>query len=374
MMSFKISNALNQSITELDNLFIKAHAEISHYGVDELEALRRYARISSIGASTRIENALLTDSEISWLDTILSADGKTTSFVENKQLIENKLSKDRERSIEEVAGCRNMMLFILNQCDEMRPLSESNIRGLHHELMSPYKGAYAIGRYKEHQNFVVETNQATQSSRIVFQTAEAGPITSAAMADLVGWYNRSFENNEHTILRASEFVFRFLAIHPFQDGNGRLGRGLFLLSLLQSPNLAMKTVADLISIDRHIEKRKEEYYFTLNRCSEGKFNQDASEYHIEYFCAFMVKVLAASLADISIYREKHRARRNLSESASMVLNCFNEYPELKLTNRQIVEMTNLPRRTVANALKQLKEKLLIQSYGEGASTRYQITF
>jgi len=219
-----------------------------------------------------------------------------------------------------------------------------------------------------------ESKVATRSSRVVFQTAEAGPITSAAMADLVSWYNRSLDDNEDTIFRASEFVFRFLAIHPFQDGNGRLGRGLFLLSLLQSSNLAIKIVSDLISIDRQIEKRKEEYYFTLNRCSKGRFNQDAKKYHIEHFCAFMVKVLIASLADISIYREKYQARKSLSESASKVLNCFNEHPELKLTNRQIVEMTMLPRRTVANALKQLREKYFIQSYGEGAGSRYQITF
>jgi len=84
----------------------------------------------------------------------------------------------------------------------------------------------------------------------------------------------------------------------------------------------------------------------------------------------MVKVLIASLADIRIYREKYQARKSLSESASKVLNCFHEHPELKLTNRQIVEMTMLPRRTVANALKQLREKSFIQSYGEGAGSRY----
>ena len=88
----------------------------------------------------------------------------------------------------------------------------------------------------------------------------------------------------------------------------------------------------------------------------------------------MIKVLRAALADIATYREKYQARRSLSESATKVLNCFNEHPELKLTNRQIVEMTDLPRRTVANALKQLKEKSFIQSYGEGAGSRYQITF
>ena len=266
------------------------------------------------------------------------------------------------------------MLLILNCHEEMIPLKEADIRGLHYELMSPYQGAHVIGQYKEQPNFVVETNHITKSSRVVFKTAQAGPITSAAMNDLVSWYNQSITDNDQTFLRVCEFVFRFLAIHPFQDGNGRLGRGLFLLGLLQSSNIAIKTVASLLAIDRYIEKRKEEYYFTLNRCSKGVYVEDAKEYHIEYFCSFMLKVLRDSLADIGHYRKKYQAKKNLSESANKVLNCFNEHPEIKLTNRQIVEMTNLPRRTIANVLKQLKENDFIQSYGEGAGCRYQLTF
>ena len=68
----------------------------------------------------------------------------------------------------------------------------------------------------------------------MFQTADAGPITTSAMKDLVGWYNEILPLSPWTIEITLEFVYRFLAIHPFQDGNGRLGRGLFLLSLLQS--------------------------------------------------------------------------------------------------------------------------------------------
>ena len=71
-----------------------------------------------IGASTRIENALLTDSEIDWLDTILTQDGKTTALEANRDLIENKLSKDRERSIEEVAGCRQLLLSIYESASQ----------------------------------------------------------------------------------------------------------------------------------------------------------------------------------------------------------------------------------------------------------------
>jgi Fic family protein len=373
MISFK-TTSLNQTLLKLDNDFIKAYMAMSQYDEEEILAIQRYARISSIGSSTRIENALLTDSEINWIDTILSLDAKSTSFVKNKQLIENKLSKDRERSIEEVAGCRNMMLLILDQYEQMLPLKEIDIRGLHHELMAPYQGAHLVGQYKEQPNFVVETNHDTKESRIVFKTAEAGPITASAMRDLIDWYNQSIIDNDHPILRTTELVFRFLAIHPFQDGNGRLGRGLFLLGLLQSSNLAIKNVASMLDIDRNIEKRKEEYYFTLNRCSNGIYTQDARNYHIEYFASFMIKVLEASLNDIEYYRAKYLAKKNLSASATKILNCFNEHAEIRLTNKRLLELTGLPRRTIANALKQLKEHNFIQSYGKSSQVRYQLVF
>ena len=63
-----------------------------------------------LGVSTRIENAVLTDQEIAWVDTTLSASGKTTAFEEKKQAILDKFSKDRERSIEAVVGCREVLI------------------------------------------------------------------------------------------------------------------------------------------------------------------------------------------------------------------------------------------------------------------------
>lgn len=62
------------------------------------------------GASTRIENTVLTDQEIEWVDTTLSANDKTTAFEEKKQAILDKFSKDRERSIEAVVGCREALI------------------------------------------------------------------------------------------------------------------------------------------------------------------------------------------------------------------------------------------------------------------------
>ncbi len=186
MISFNLSIELIQQIQNLNNLFAQVYAQILAYPEELKAAIHRYAKISTIGGSTRIENALLTDAEIDWLDTILSEDGKTTSFLTNKKLIENKLHKDRERSIEEVAGCRSMLELIYAQAKTLKPLSETIIRGLHNELMQYYQNAGPyVGRYKGQSNSVVETNHRTCEKRMVLETAEAGPITEAAMQKLL---------------------------------------------------------------------------------------------------------------------------------------------------------------------------------------------
>jgi len=375
MLSFKLSQDLLARNQATENLLLDTYARFKHFDTQEIESIKRYARISNIGASTRIENALLTDSEVNWLDTILTKDGHVTAFERQKKLIENKLSKDRERSIEEVAGCRQMLFLINENAKEFLPLRETDIRALHYQLMAPYqKQTEYIGNYKIQPNYVVEENHITHESRIVFQTADAGPITQAAMKDLVDWYNAAHSFEPRSILLASEFVYRFLAIHPFQDGNGRLGRGLFTLLLLQSPQSALSFTAPLLAIDRQIEKHKEEYYFILNRCSKGKFLQDPREYEIEHFAQFMLKMITQSVEDIEFYRLKYQAVQNLSESAVKVLNCFKDYPEKRLTIKIIVEETKLPRRTIAHNLMTLVNAKLIQRYGLGAGTRYQLTF
>ncbi|MBA8667917.1 Fic family protein [Holosporaceae bacterium 'Namur'] len=345
------------------------------FSEQEHEAIHRYARISMIGASTRIENAVLTDQEIDWIDTILGKDGKVTEFNKNKVLIEDKLSKDRERSIEEVAGCREMLFLIYEQAKELFPLTEVTLRGLHFELMKYYSkaGSY-IGKYKAQPNYVVEHNKRTKEQRIVFKTAEAGPITESAVSDLINWYNQAVITEPWSIALACEFVFRFLAIHPFQDGNGRLGRGLFLLALLQSPDELISYVAPYLAIDRHIEQHKIEYYMVLNRCSNGVYSNDPRDYKIEYFLIFMIKVLEESLNDISFYRNKYLSINTLSDAAIKVLNCFKENPELRLSTKLILSETELPRRTIVNALNTLLSEKLIQKYGKGASIKYQLTF
>jgi Fic family protein len=268
-----------------------------------------------------------------------------------------------------------MLTTIYAQGKELFPLTEATIRGLHHELLRHYpKAEHHLGQYKTSPNQVVSVNNATGERRIVLDPAPPGPITSAAMADLVGWYNETIKEHPWPLLVATEFVFRFLAIHPFQDGNGRLGRGLFLLAGLQSDDKYLTTITPYIAIDRHIEQNRPLYYTVMHQCSEGKFRPDSKEYKLEPLAWFFLKVVESSLSDITYYRQKYNNLQKLSETALAVLDCFKASPERRLQIAEIEKETGLPRRTIQYVLKTLIDQGFLQVLGQGGSRRYQLIF
>lgn len=375
MLSFALDSQLTKQLITLKEKVDEKFELLKGTDPNELRAIHRYARISMIGASTRIENAVLTDSEIDWMDSIIEKDAKRTAFDTQRRQIENKLSKDKQRSIEEVAGCRTMLHLVYEQTKDFWPMTEMKICGLHAELLRFYsKPGIIKGEYKKSPNSVVEKNHNTDKTRTIFKTADPGIVTQTAMADLVKWYNEVRPEEPWTLPVACEFVYRFLAIHPFQDGNGRIGRGLFLLSLLQSTDEKLSVVSRHLAIDRHIERHKEDYYMVLNQCSGGTFSPERRQYQIQFFLKFMIKILSDSLDDIQFYKEKHENYRKLSESALAVLKCFRERPEIQLKPKDIIAATNLPRRTVSRVLSDLSEKQFLQKYGQRAGVRYQLVF
>jgi Fic family protein len=172
---------------------------------------------------------------------------------------------------------------------------------------------------------------------------------------------------------ASEFVFRFLACHPFQDGNGRLGRALFLLALMQSSDADFRQVVPFLAIDRFIEKRRPEYYAVLARTGRS-YTPDSTRYNLPVFLRFMSKVTLEALDAVGFYAEREESIRALPEAAHAVLQCFKERPEQRLAPKDIRALTQIPSRTVTRVLGTLLDNGLLQRYGKGAGTRYQLVF
>lgn len=379
MLSYTLNDELVKRLKKLSDLAAEKATFLSQQDAETKGAIHRYARISNIGSSTRIENAILTDTEILWLDNALEKDGRPTAFLKEKSYIENKLSKDKERSIEEVAGCRAMMEIVYSQAEDLFPLSQGAVCGLHRELLQFYPPAgHYLGRFKTSPNNVVEkiiSDGKIVSARDILKTADPGPITEAAMHDLIDWYNKNLSEQTWAIAVAVEFVFRFLAIHPFQDGNGRAGRALFMLCLLQSGDDILKQVAPYLAIDRHIERHRGEYYLVLRQCSDGIFSSDPARYDLGRFLSFMIKMTMEALHDdIEYYASRHLSVVNLSGKQQGVIGCFHDHPERRLALKDILQLTKLPKRTAINALNRLISEKLLQKYGRGSAAKYQLTF
>lgn len=375
MLSYLLSDQTINKLRELSQLAARQQLLLSQLAPEERDYIHRNVRISTIGDSTRIENAVLTDAEIDWLDTVLTKDARVTAYDSQRQMIQDKLSKDKERSIDEVTGSRAMLHLVYSQPEDFKPLAETTLCGLHNELMQYYAPArHYRGRYKMSSNRVVRRDHSTGEETTVLEPSPPGPLTESAMQELVEWYNDTVPMHPWTLAAATEFVFRFLAIHPFQDGNGRMARGLFLLVLLHGPDDGLRAVAPYLTIDRHIEEQREDYYIVLRRCSSGKFSPDPAKYDYDHFLRFMMKAATRAFDDIKFYQQRYAALQHLPPSSHRVLGCFRERPEMRLQRKEIIQDTKLPRATVTLSLSNLAGQGFIQRTGQGAGVRYQLVF
>jgi Fic family protein len=233
--------------------FVKFIAEIDEFkgrwqalenlSPDRLKALRKIATVESVGSSTRIEGAKLSDAQV---ETLLSNLEKT-SF----------LSRDEQ----EVAGYAEAMDLVFEAFADLR-LTENHIKQLHQTLLRRSdKDERHRGSYKTLPNHVVAFNADGNEIGVVFETTTPFD-TPREMEELVAWTTKAIsEEAFHPLLIVAVFVVVFLAIHPFQDGNGRLSRVLTTLLLLR----AGYDYVPYASLESVIEENKDLYYKALRR-------------------------------------------------------------------------------------------------------------
>ncbi len=239
-------------VGEIDE-FKGAWLALGSLAPDRLATLRRVATVESVGSSTRIEGSKLTDREVDLLLSNLD------------------LGSFRDRDEQEVAGYAEATNLVFDSWREI-PLTENHIRQLHGVLLKfSSEDEHHRGTYKTVVNNVEAFDQHGRSVGVIFETATPFD-TPRMMADLVAWTNRELQDDRHhPLLVIAAFDVRFLAIHPFQDGNGRLARVLTNLLLMRSRYAYMP----YSSLERVIEENREQYYRAL-RSAQRTLDQGES--------------------------------------------------------------------------------------------------
>ncbi len=172
------------------------------------------------------------------------------------------------RSEEEIAGYRAVLDTIHASAPHI-PFKPSVVEQLHRNLYQ-FTNVPA-GRWKTVEN-EIEEERADRTKVVRFRTVPAAE-TRAAMEELHTRFADALAAHEHhPLLLIGCYVFDFLAIHPFRDGNGRMARLLTLLALYQSGY----EVGRFISLERLIEESKETYYDALEAAGHG-WHEDAHD-------------------------------------------------------------------------------------------------
>src|SRR5438477_3555235 len=244
---------LTRIIGEIDEF--KGHwRKLGEIRAERLASLRQVTTIESAGSSTRIEGAQLSDDEVARVLQGLQVDGF------------------RARDEAEVRSYAELLQTIFDHHPDIQ-LSENYIKQLHKiSLEHVDKDAWHRGDYKKHENNV-EAQHPDGTKTVVFRTASPFD-TPRLMAELVAATNEALEGDGvHPLIVIARFLVEFLAIHPFQDGNGRLSRALTALLMLR----AGYAYVPYASMERVIEDNKPLYYLAL-RTSQADMERDPSRY------------------------------------------------------------------------------------------------
>lgn len=238
-------------------------------------------------------------------------------------------------------------------------VSENSIKNLHNQLLKySEKDQWHKGEYKQRSNTVVAT-LPDGTTQTIFDTTKTGFKTEDAMKSLINWYQE--DNTTHSLVKCALFVYEFVSIHPFQDGNGRLSRLLTTLLLLKRGYHWIQ----YMSFEHEIESRKNEYYSELRKCQMLRPNEDVSTW-VSFFFNALINIQNQLLRKL----ESTGIETKLSPREKQILAFISNYPGSK--SGTIALKLGIPNPTVKRILKNLTDDNLIQKYGFGPGTNYSI--
>ena len=331
-------------VAEIDE-FKGAWKALGSLAPDRLATLRHVATVESVGASTRIEGAKLTDREVD----ILLSNLDLGSF--------------KSRDEQEVAGYADATKLVFDSWREI-PLTENHIKQLHGTLLKySDRDEHHRGNYKTIANNVEAFDERGRSVGVIFETATPFD-TPRLMQELVAWTNRELERNtHHPLLVIAAFIVRFLAVHPFQDGNGRHARVLTNLLLLR----VGYTYMPYTSLERVVEENREQYYRSL-RSAQGTLDNDESR--LTDWLRFFLLCLVEQKNSLAEKVKRERLMSSLSPLDEQLLELARQHGRLTLTDACTLTQAN--RNTLKLHLRQLVSAGRLQLRGRGRSSWYEV--
>lgn len=311
-----------------------------------IERLSHSIIVTSTGASNRIEGNRLTDKEV-------------------EKLYQNlHIKKFKTRDEQEIVGYLHCLELVFNHYVDIL-IRESSILKLHHDmLMYSEKDMRHKGQYKFGSNRVEAKDASGNLVGVIFDPTPPY-LVKKEMQELMDWYHWAMNAQaKHPLILIANFIFEYLAIHPFQDGNGRTSRLLTNLMLLQQGYLC----ALVASHERLIEVNKADYYLALNKTQMTWKTKDES---ISEWLLFFLEIVKTQSRQAYHLIESDRIEPLLSAKQS-ALRAWAARKVSPFSRKEAIAALEFPARTVESIIKKLVDLDGLVRLGQGRATRYQL--
>lgn len=310
-----------------------------------IERLTQSVIITSTGSSNRIEGNRLSDQEVETIYRNMN------------------IKKLKSRDEQEVVGYLETLEFIFKNYPEVS-LSESFILQLHQEMLKfSEKDQHHIGSYKVGSNRVEAKDPIGNIVGIIFDPTPPY-LVQKEMEELLAWYHWEIaESKRHPLLIIANFIFEYLAIHPFLDGNGRTSRLLTNLLLLQKDYL----FTSLVSHEKIIETQKVDYYLALNK-TQSTWKKDQED--VAPWLLFFLQIIKKQSSQALDLIQNDSINTLLSEK-QLALWEWALLHNQEFSRKDAIKALNFPPRTVEQIIKKLVELKRLIKLGEGKATRYK---
>lgn len=278
-----------------------------------------------------------------------------------EDVLDPNIDENKNRDIEEVVNYVRATMFAMEQTQSM-PLCNRLFREIHKELMSGVRGKEKNpGEFRKSQNWIGPANCSLKDARYIPPNVED---MEKAMSDLEKYINEG--DDYDPLVRIALIHYQFETIHPFLDGNGRIGRLLILLLLMEKKLLSRP----VIYISYFLKKNQIEYY---DRMSEVRRSGNYEQW-VSFFLEAVSAAAEDALQTIEKVSELHEKNIMLlpvvnkkKDAVRMVFDHIEHYPIVDI--KGTAEKTNLSYNSVSNAIKKLVELGILRNTTNSARNR-----
>jgi Fic family protein len=269
-----------------------------------------------------------------------------------------------------VEGVVEMALDATRRYDQ--PLTVERLQAWHATLFPDGRSGMTrirVGMWRDDRTGPMQVVSGPLGNERVYFEAPPAARLDREMAAFLEWFNEPPDIDE--VLRAGLAHLRFVTLHPFEDGNGRVARAIADMALARSENSSQR----FYSMPARIRQERSNYYEILERTQKGTMDITA---WMEWFVGCLGRAIEGAESNLAAVLAKARfwdsvSSVALNERQRLVLNRLLDGFEGKLTTSKYAKLAKCSQDTaLRDILPLLEGGVLVRGPGGGRSTSYSL--